>query len=271
MSYSNFIIGIYKITNLINNKVYIGQSKHIYRRWAQHRSDSKTKEMPLYRAMRKYGIENFKFEIIKECKIEELSYYEDFYINEYNSYIPNGYNYNKAETHFTNILIPEKYLYIKELLKTTTIPMSEIGKEIGLSAQQIRRINEGVAWRQDNEKYPLRKSYCNYDSTLIIPLLKEGLKIKEIAEQLGTTEAAIQGYMQFNNIHTSDFRERISSNKKTKQIDKEGNIINEFPTIKAAGEHLSQLLGCSLNTALCGIKRTLDKNKMYKGFYWKRS
>lgn len=145
--------------------------------------------------MRKYGIENFKFEIIKECKIEELSYYEDFYINEYNSYIPNGYNYNKAETHFTNILIPEKYLYIKELLKTTTIPMSEIGKEIGLSAQQIRRINEGVAWRQDNEKYPLRKSYCNYDSTLIIPLLKEGLKIKEIAEQLGTTEAAIQGYM----------------------------------------------------------------------------
>ena len=270
MSYSNIIIGIYKITNLINGKSYIGHSKHILQRWTQHRYDSKTKQLPLYRAIRKYGIENFKFEILEECKVENLSKIEDYYINKYSTYIPKGYNYNKAETHFTNILIPDKYLYIKDLLKNTNIPMTEIGKEVGLSSQQIQKINKGISWRQDNENYPLRKTYNNYDSSLIIPLLKQNLTIKEIANKLNTTEGTIQGFMQSNDIHTSDFRKRITSNKKTIQLDKNNIIINKFNTIKEAAEYLSKKTNCSLNTALCGIKRNLDKDKLYKDFYWKR-
>ena len=270
MSYSNIIIGIYKITNLINNTSYIGHSKNILQRWNQHRYDSKNKQLPLYREIRKYGIKNFSFEILEECKIEELSNLEDYYINKYNSYIPNGYNYNKAETHFTNILIPERYLYIKNLLKNTNIPMIQIGKEVGLGLEQIRKINRGICWRQDNENYPLRKTYKNYNSDLIIPLLQQGLTIKEIAIKLETTEPAIQGFLKTNNITTTNFRKRISSNKKTLQLDKNYNIINEFDTIKDAGIYLQKIEKCSFNTALCGIKRNLDKDKMYKNFYWKR-
>ena len=64
--------GIYKITNLINSKVYIGQSRNIEERWKEHiekgnNQNSEEYNYPLYQAFRKYGIDNFKFEILEEC------------------------------------------------------------------------------------------------------------------------------------------------------------------------------------------------------------
>ena len=67
------MIGIYKIENLINGKVYIGQSNNIERRFSQHQSSYEQKrflDKPLYKAFAKYGIENFSFTIIEECSIE---------------------------------------------------------------------------------------------------------------------------------------------------------------------------------------------------------
>lgn len=89
--------GIYKITNLITNKIYIGQSIDCQRRWWEHKARAFDKNnncfnKPLYRSIRKYGIENFLFEIIKECEPNELNEYEAYYISLYNSVIPNGYN-----------------------------------------------------------------------------------------------------------------------------------------------------------------------------------
>ena len=89
---------IYKITNLINNKCYIGQTtKSIEERWNRHKRDAFNKEKynyeyPLYRAFRKYGIENFSFEIIEKCKISELNEKEIYWIKYYNSAGHNGYN-----------------------------------------------------------------------------------------------------------------------------------------------------------------------------------
>ena len=95
---SEKICGIYKITNKINGKVYIGQSQDIYKRWYDHKKEcrKKRKDIVLYCAFTKYGIENFSFEIIEECALEELDDKEKFYIKKYNSYIDwentNGYN-----------------------------------------------------------------------------------------------------------------------------------------------------------------------------------
>jgi group I intron endonuclease len=58
---------IYKITNLINNKIYIGKTiRTVELRWQEHIRDSKTGKTPLYLAMQKYGINNFKIEIIND-------------------------------------------------------------------------------------------------------------------------------------------------------------------------------------------------------------
>ena len=63
--------GIYKITNTINGKVYIGQSQNIAERWRAHRSrafseDGKNERNLLYRAIRKYGLEIFEFSVIED-------------------------------------------------------------------------------------------------------------------------------------------------------------------------------------------------------------
>ena len=73
----NKLIGVYKITNRINGKVYIGQSVNINERWGDHkRKASKVTEncsSHLYSAIVKYGVENFIFEVIEYIKETEYS------------------------------------------------------------------------------------------------------------------------------------------------------------------------------------------------------
>lgn len=101
------ICGIYKITNLINGKVYIGQSNDIYKRWKEHKRISKVSESGslLYRAFKKYGIENFSFEILEKCEPKDLDEREIFYIKKFNSYVGGneGYGYNLTMGGYSHI------------------------------------------------------------------------------------------------------------------------------------------------------------------------
>jgi group I intron endonuclease len=74
----NKIIGIYKITSP-SGKIYIGQAIDIKRRWRQYKRLECKNQNKLYNSLKHYGVENHKFEIIKECDISELSYYERHY------------------------------------------------------------------------------------------------------------------------------------------------------------------------------------------------
>ena len=89
------MIGIYKITNTLTNECYIGQSINIESRWMQHAYEGTkgTRQNKLYKAIRQYGIENFIFEIIEQCQLNQiiLDQRERYWIKQYNSY-NNGYN-----------------------------------------------------------------------------------------------------------------------------------------------------------------------------------
>lgn len=85
------MIGIYKITNNINGKIYVGQSNNIQRRFSEHQNRGATSRIPVDVAIQKYGKENFSFEIIEECSIEQLNQRETYWITYFNS-IENGYN-----------------------------------------------------------------------------------------------------------------------------------------------------------------------------------
>lgn len=91
---------IYSFTNLVNNKKYIGQSiNDDNSRYKNHISATKYEtnseyNSPLHRSIRKYGLENFKYEIlVKDVNdIELLNNLEIYYIQKFNSLVPNGYN-----------------------------------------------------------------------------------------------------------------------------------------------------------------------------------
>lgn len=88
---------IYKITNTITGKMYIGQTvQPINHRWLDHKSNSRNPEKyvtALYASMRKHGLENFIIEQIDTANtLEELNIKEQTYIKALNTLAPNGYN-----------------------------------------------------------------------------------------------------------------------------------------------------------------------------------
>lgn len=78
------MIGIYKITNTINGKCYIGKSLNIEHRLREHKRNSHSNEH-LQNAMKKYGIDNFTFEVLEECTKEEYDERERYWISYYKS------------------------------------------------------------------------------------------------------------------------------------------------------------------------------------------
>ena len=136
------MIGIYKIENKINSKVYIGQSIAIKTRWQQHKYEAKTGESqaPLYLALRKYGIENFSFEVLEECSQELLNEKEIFWIAHYKSN-DRDFGYNVlAGGQNGGVLYPNEWFYE---LWDAGFSVGEIQKELGVSHGTVRAKLEG--------------------------------------------------------------------------------------------------------------------------------
>ena len=106
---------IYKITNLLNGKVYIGQTiQEVSQRWKRHcKGNDKT---AIAEAIKKYSKDNFKFEVIDTAEtLEDLNKKEESWILKENSISPNGYNLNsgglnRIPTEETKKILKEKAL-----------------------------------------------------------------------------------------------------------------------------------------------------------------
>ena len=87
--------GIYKITNLTTDECYIGQAVDIYKRWNEHCKCGLGIDTPpgnkLYKAIQEYGLDNFTFEVLTECKQSELNEKEKYFIELYQA---NLFGYN---------------------------------------------------------------------------------------------------------------------------------------------------------------------------------
>lgn len=102
------ISGIYKITNTINNKFYIGSSNNIKKRWNRHKMDlrnNKHKNTLLQNSYNKYGVDVFLFEIIEIIsEYNMLLEREQYYLDKYKSYNKNiGFNINTKSSGGNNI------------------------------------------------------------------------------------------------------------------------------------------------------------------------
>lgn len=195
---------IYKITNIINNKSYIGQTIDIERRFKEHCYNYQKDYISLInQAIKKYGKENFK--------IEELYFGTDYnnkekeYIKFYNTLVPNGYNIQKGgeeppryngEDHPESTITWEQANKIQTLLKEKYLTMTKIAEITGTTKDVIRHINEGNTWKNKNINYPIRNWAANViqedDIDKIIYMLKNTNKTqKEIAEEIGCKRSCI--------------------------------------------------------------------------------
>ena len=248
---------IYCFTNLINNKKYIGSTtnkpnirynQHIYHAFNKN---SDKYMYPLYCAIRKYGIENFTFSILKEieCSEKEIRKIEKEYIIKYNTLSPNGYNQTKNTEHPIND--PATYKKISETKREQANNVAEVdnnyniikiwrsiidcAEETGLDERKIASVCRGERHTTGNRIF-----YWIVNDELKIPKYKYDYYKGE----KGTTQ--IQ-----------------STSKKVAKIDKDTNkIICTYDTIAlAARENNCDSSGIS---KVCrGIRNTTG------GFKWK--
>ena len=178
-------IGIYCIKNKINNKVYIGISKELKRRWWHHLTALRGgyhRNAKLQNSFNKHGEECFEWSILENTDIDNLEEREIYYINKFNS-VDNGYNIEGGGNHN------------KIVLESTRKKLSEV-KKGEKNANAV--INDDIA-----EK-------------ILTSLLDIDKEVKVIAEEFGVTVNVVYN-LQMNRSYTylmEEKREFIKNRKK---------------------------------------------------------
>lgn len=149
------ISGIYKITNKITKEFYIGSSTNIYCRWQSHKNrafnkSSKEYNKKLYKSIRKYGVENFNFEILEEVlNNDDLKSIENKYIKELNAYNL-GFNENiKNENHGKSKLTNNDIIEIRQRynnLESKRNVYDDFKEKINLTG--FHKIWNGYTWKE---------------------------------------------------------------------------------------------------------------------------
>lgn len=129
---------IYKITNIINNKEYIGQTtRNISERWREHKSKSSPSDGTyLHNAIAKYGYENFVIEEIDNCEDSLLNDKESEWITIANTYYPYGYNLtaggegNPKVDHNRVLELWEQGLSLREIASILNININTVGRHL---------------------------------------------------------------------------------------------------------------------------------------------
>lgn len=163
-------IYIIKCKDSSNLKVYVGQTrshrknKGKYRpygsagRFASHlceaiRNTKKSGCTYLNNAIRKYGVDNFYFEVLEKCTLDELDLYEKYYIKEYNSVFPNGYNLTTGGSGNTTWFNKKKEITNDQSIN---IPIKR-GREFGYKHKEETKTKIGRRLRENEESFGKRK------------------------------------------------------------------------------------------------------------------
>jgi len=144
---------IYMITNTVNGKRYIGQTKFsVADRWLGHLSDAKKENRQhraLYKAINKYGEKAFDISVVEECATEQLNDREIFWINYYATHT-NGYNETRGGCGKLYYDYSQILSLIKEKLSTNDIVASigcsrelvcKVARENGIDRQEFIGVN----------------------------------------------------------------------------------------------------------------------------------
>jgi len=223
---------IYKITNNISGKCYIGETlkSNPELRWNEHkRKIEKGIGCPaLQYAIKKYGVDNFSFKVLIICFDEDRYFYEKEYIKKYNSIVPNGYNltsggegggfYGKKHSDETKVKIiqssKQRYIDNPELREQ----MSSQQKILFSNPENRDKIKQGMK-KSDTWKNAKKGNYmCRKHSD------ETKLKIANSSKN------------QSHSINIEKHREVMAkaSGHSVSQYDKNNNLINRYISVSEA-------------------------------------
>ena len=284
---------IYKITNSINNKVYIGQTiNELQGRWASHKNSHKREDKwgtLIYVAMRKHGVDNFSIQPVEEdIPIDILSSREVFWVKEYDSYT-NGYNMTHGGETATSL---EKSVIAYDLngnkalefgsIKTAAESFDIYPSSISKACSSTGRTSQGYIGKYKSDpiqhtdieevlrisnkkrqidKYDINGIYvCSYDS------------LSDAAKRCNTLSSSIysacsgiiaksKGYVwrykgdAFNKYGLGNKRDKV-----VYQYDINGEFISKFPTATSASK--------TLGICRSSICKACRNKTVYKGYTW---
>jgi len=292
-------IGIYKITNLINNKLYIGSSNNIEKRKIAHFSllkRNKHHSIYLQNSYNKYGKNAFKFEIIELCSKEDLFLKEQFYVDFYISYKP-LYGYNEAAIIKSSKRYNPVYQYdingnFVKKWESATLVATNFNRDITLVHRACKKegaLFENFQWSYENNKNKiinLFNVFCSYN--LEGEFVGSYFSFKEAIESVnGIVNSSFKSNLirackdkmlfcnlQWRRYDNLQFSKSINKYKRGNvskiiyQIDKETNqILNKFNSVTEAALYVGTTV-FSISRVLSNSPK-LSKYKTAKGYKWK--
>ena len=239
--------GIYKITNLKNNKVYIGQSTDIKSRWRNHKLELKNnthRNSHLQNAFNKYGEDAFEFRILEETFEEDLDDAEEYWIDYFDSTNPKkGYNLREGANSYKHRReIQEQVNLVRELRREEAhyFKMRHINNNGGLTrlyemAKENKTLKEASLELEISEEYireylkeqgfsgwrelvkQARTPKTDYSIIeekggvlFIMDQLINGIPIRKIAKDLNVRTKFINDYLAFKGFSSKEIKRYIS-------------------------------------------------------------
>ena len=272
------MVGIYRVVNNIDGKCYVGQSTNIEKRWGEHRRGSnyhKHDGFHLYEAIRKYGLYNFKFEVIEECDVSVLDEREKYWIDFFNS-CENGYNMNTGGRKISEN--DQKIIYD---LWNEGYSIGEIADHVICSYVSVARFVRSSEWYDKEESARRSKAWHRkpvFQYRIDGTFLREFLSIDDAGRETGVRPDTISaccnkrcsksagGYQwSFEKLEKLDPYnpyEKPREQRKVLQFTKSGELIGRYDSITDAHK--------KTGVSRSSISPTCHNIQEYgKGFIWR--
>lgn len=266
------MIGIYKIQNKVTDKVYIGKSVNIKKRWIQHRchlNNNVHVNGYLQKAWNKYGENGFDFSVLCECEESVLDEKEIYYINLYKA-TDRSYGYNLREGGDGGTMSQETIEKLRGVGSTLSeddvrhikmcmyllMDRKEIAEMYNVSPKVLTAISQGKNWGyvlpELNDKiHNLKQSLIDERNQMIIDYYDNGLKITDIVKLTGLSTSIVEkAVYKYRDIKSKD--SQMEKYNKIFELHNQG--VNNY--------QISKIVGVSASTVqryLSGEQHPLNK------------